>query len=94
MIYCTLKTLNIKPELRNEFEKWINEFISSAKKEGLNLSYDGGWQKENIFVIMERWSDESSCRSYYSKKENKERYSKINDFLTKPVSYFGYKTIN
>lgn len=94
MIYCTCKTLNIKPELKEEFSKWIYTFINEVKKETMNLSYDGGWKNDFTFVILERWSNESTCKSYYSKKENKEKYMKINSFVTESIKYFSYTTIN
>ncbi|MGP1451645.1 MAG: hypothetical protein ACTTJO_02660 [Metamycoplasmataceae bacterium] len=94
MIYCTSKTLNIKPELKDEFNKWIYEFINEAKKEEMNLSIDGGWKKDNIFVIFERWSSEQTCKNFYSNKQNKEKYIKINSFVLNPITYFSYNTIN
>ncbi|WP_406615519.1 hypothetical protein ACJA25_00090 [Mycoplasmopsis hyopharyngis] len=94
MIYCTCKTLNVKPEMKDEFNKWIYAFINEIKKESMNLSYDGGWKSDSTFVILERWSSEMACKTYYAKKDNKEKYVKINSFVVEPIKYFGYTTIN
>ncbi|WP_027120853.1 putative quinol monooxygenase [Mycoplasmopsis lipofaciens] len=77
MIYIITKTFKIKNDLKNDFITEIRNFIYTTKKEELNLSIDGAWKNESIFLLIERWSSKESYNSFLNDKENKKLINEI-----------------
>ncbi|MBU4689675.1 putative quinol monooxygenase [Mycoplasma zalophidermidis] len=92
MIYIVSKEIKIKKESKDEFNKFIKEWIYKSKQQELNLSIDGFWVADK-FLIFERWSSEESFLKFTKLPEYKEFLTTIESFGTEPLKVKKFKTI-
>ncbi|MCT4469908.1 antibiotic biosynthesis monooxygenase [Mycoplasma sp. HS2188] len=92
MIYIVTKELKIKKEEKEEFSKYIKNWIYISKQEELNLSIDGYWMSGR-FIIFERWSSEESFMNFSKKDWYKDFLTSITKFTVDEMKVRKFKTV-
>lgn len=93
MIYLVLKELKIKKENKEEFSRYIEDWIYRNKQQELNLSIDGYWIA-NKFFIFERWSSEESFNKFTRLDEYINFINKVESYSLEPLKIKKVKTVN